>query len=105
MLESLGYTVTARSGSIEALKLFTDTPDKYDLVITDMTMPKMTGAELTHELLKIRPDIPVILCTGFSQLITEAKAKEIGVKSFVMKPLVMKDLANVVRGVLDSDAA
>ncbi|MBW1703373.1 MAG: response regulator, partial [Deltaproteobacteria bacterium] len=100
MLGKLGYDVVVRTSSIEALELFRTKPDEFDLVITDMTMPNMTGDKLAKELMQIRPDIPIILCTGFSKRITEEKAKEIGIKAFVMKPLVMRDLANTVRKAL-----
>ena len=101
MLEQLGYEVVTKKSSIEALELFRAEPDRFDLVITDMTMPHMTGDKLARELMKIRPDIPVILCTGHSRLVSEAKAKEIGIRAFVMKPLVMRNLAETVRKVLD----
>ena len=101
MLENLGYTVVTRTSSIEALELFRNNPDKFDLVITDMTMPAMTGDKLTQRILEIRKDILVILCTGYSELISEEKAKKIGVKEFIMKPLVVRDLAIAIRKVLD----
>lgn len=101
MFEQLGYEVTSRTSSIEALELFKAQPDRFDLVITDMTMPNMMGDKLAHELMKIRPDIPVILCTGYSERITEEKTKKVGIKAFVMKPLIMRDLSNTVRKVLD----
>jgi CheY-like chemotaxis protein len=101
ILEHLGYEVVARTSSIEALELFRVNPDRFDLVITDMTMPNLTGDRLTQELLKIRPEIPIILCTGFSERITEEKAKKLGVREFVMKPLVMKDLAQAIQRALD----
>ena len=101
MLERLGYEVTTRTSSIEALELFRTKPDQFDLVITDMTMPNMTGDRLARELIKIRPDIPIIICTGFSERITEEKAKGMGIKAFVMKPIVIRDIANTVREVLD----
>jgi len=100
VLENLGYTVTARTSSIEALEAFRNNPDRYDLVITDMTMPNMTGKDLAKELLTIQPNIPIILCTGFSEQIDETRAKEIGIKAFVMKPVVMHDIANIIRDVL-----
>jgi two-component system, cell cycle sensor histidine kinase and response regulator CckA len=100
MLERLGYKVTTRTSSIEALELFKSKPDQFDLVITDMTMPYMTGERLAAEFMKIRSDIPVIMCTGFSMRISEERAKKIGIKAFVMKPLVMRDLAKSVRQVL-----
>ncbi|MBW2168751.1 MAG: PAS domain S-box protein [Deltaproteobacteria bacterium] len=104
ILERLGYEVTTRTSSIEALELFKAKPDRFDLVITDMTMPNMTGDRLAKELMKIRPDIPVILCTGFSERITEEKAKEMGIRAFAMKPIVIRDLANTVREVLGDPA-
>ena len=101
ILENLGYTVTAKTSSIEALETFRMQPDKFDLVITDMTMPNMTGVDLTIELMKIRPDIPIILITGFSELIDADRAKAMGIKAFVMKPIIMRKMAEVVRKVLD----
>ncbi len=101
MLKQLKYTVVTRQKSLQALELFRTEPDRFDLVITDMTMPHMTGDKLAREFMEIRPDIPVILCTGHSRLVSKEKAKEIGVKAFVMKPLVMRDLAETVRKVLD----
>lgn len=100
MLEILGYEVITRTSSIEALGLFQAQPNKFDLVITDMTMPNMTGEKLAKELMRIRPNIPIILCTGFSEQITEKESKEIGIREFAMKPLVMRDLAKSIRKVL-----
>jgi YesN/AraC family two-component response regulator len=73
----------------------------FDLVITDMTMPNMTGDELAIEFMKIRPDIPVILCTGYSKRVSSGTALEIGIKAFVNKPIIKADLAKTVRKVLD----
>ena len=101
MLYKLGYSVTAIRSSLDALEIFRAQPDNFDIVITDMTMPKMTGDKLAVELLKIRPDIPIILCTGFSGTISEEKAKALGVREFVMKPVIMSRLANILRKVLD----
>ncbi len=103
ILERLGYKVTTRTNSIEALELFRSQPEKFDLVITDMTMPNMTGDKLSVELIKIRPDIPIILCTGFSELITEEKTKSIGIKGFIMKPVVMRKIAQTIREALGID--
>ncbi len=100
ILEYLGYNVTARTGSIEALTLFKKHPNRFDLVITDMTMPDMTGDRLAMEMIKIRADIPVILCTGFSEKITEKYAQKIGIKKLAMKPLSMPDLAGSIRQAL-----
>ncbi|UCF91969.1 MAG: PAS domain S-box protein [Desulfobacterales bacterium] len=101
MLSHLGYKVVPYMNSVEALELFRADPAQFDLVITDMTMPKLTGDKLAKELIKIRPDIPIILCTGYSASITEEQAKDIGIKVFSPKPLVMRDLAETTRRVLD----
>ncbi len=100
MLTALGFQVTAKQSSTEALDLFRNQPYSFDLVVTDMTMPNIRGDELARELLGIRSDIPIILCTGYSDLISEEKAKDIGIRQFLMKPLSMGDLARVVRKVL-----
>jgi CheY-like chemotaxis protein len=97
MLEHLGYQVTVRTSSIEALGLFSSEPSRFHLVITDMTMPNMTGEKLAGEILKIRPELPIILCTGFSEHLTEGKATALGIREFLMKPLTLKDLARAVR--------
>ncbi|MHB8810423.1 MAG: PAS domain-containing protein [Desulfobulbaceae bacterium] len=104
MLQRLGYHVESRVSSIEALQAFRDNPLKFDLVITDQAMPNMTGVELARELLAIRPDLPIILCTGFSRQINEANAKALGIREFLMKPLIKKDIAIAIRRVLDKEA-
>jgi CheY-like chemotaxis protein len=103
ILEQLGYQVETRTNSVEALELFNEKPDRFDLVITDMTMPNMTGDQLAKKMMKIRPDIPIILCTGFSERIDEVRSKEIGIKAYVMKPLVMRTFAQQIREVLDKE--
>jgi PAS domain S-box-containing protein len=100
-LERLGYQVEARTNPIEALELFRADPNQFDLVITDMTMPHITGDKLVKEILKIRPDIPTILCTGFSEKIDEEKAKEIGIRQYIEKPFDKGKLSRLVRKVLD----
>ncbi|MGD9045172.1 MAG: response regulator [Desulfobacterales bacterium] len=100
MLERLGYTVAARTSSIEALELFKAQPNQFDLVITDLVMPNMTGEKLAEKLMDIRVDIPVIFCTGYSEKFTRQHASAMGVRSFLMKPLLMQDLANSVRQAL-----
>jgi signal transduction histidine kinase/ActR/RegA family two-component response regulator len=102
-LEEIGYQVTSRTSSVEALKAFEARPDKFDLVITDMTMPNMTGAELAPRLLEIRPDVPIILCTGFNEMIDEKRAKAMGIREYVMKPIVRHDIARTIRKVLDKE--
>ncbi|MCP3892988.1 MAG: PAS domain S-box protein [Desulfobulbaceae bacterium] len=102
MLERLGYHVTVRNNSIEALETFQNQPDQFDLVITDQTMPGMTGADIARRMIQIKPDIPIILCTGYSSVISEEKAKSIGIKEFALKPLSKKVIAALIRKVLDS---
>ncbi|MEJ2655714.1 MAG: response regulator, partial [Desulfobacterales bacterium] len=100
-LERLGYHVTAMTDSLKALELFRSAPDQFDLVITDMTMPHITGDHLVKEILKIRPDMPTILCTGFSERIDEEKAKKIGVRQYIEKPFDKYNLSILVRQTLD----
>lgn len=100
ILESLGYRVDTRVSSIEALSLFEANPDRFDLVITDMTMPNMTGEELADKLLRIRADLPVIICTGFSSEIDENIAKEMGCQAFLRKPIIKQKLAETIRSVM-----
>ncbi len=101
ILKSLGYEVVTRMGSIEALDVFRAQPHKFDLVITDMTMPEMSGLELAEEFLRIRPGMPIILCTGFSAVATPEKVKAAGIRGLLMKPLTMNEVAKKVREVLD----
>lgn len=101
MLERLGYHVTTRSSSLEALNLFRNRPDDFDLILTDMTMPHLTGDKLAKKVLEIRPDIPIIMVTGFSHQLSDKKIAAIGIKQMVMKPIVLKDMAKIVRDVLD----
>ena len=101
MLESLGYKVTAFSSSVTALDTFQKQAEDFDLIISDMTMPNMTGIELSKKILQIEPDMPIIICTGYSELITDKKAYDIGVKKLVMKPVVRSDMARVIREVFD----
>lgn len=101
MLEQLGYTVTGRTNSLDALATFQNQPDVFDAVITDHTMPGLTGSELALRILQIRPDIPIILSTGYSNLISEKKAELLGIKGFAMKPLARKDIASLLRKLLD----
>jgi CheY-like chemotaxis protein len=100
MLERLGYRVTARASSQEALEVFAAGPNQFDLVITDMTMPSMTGDLLARKLLEMRSDIPIILCTGYNEGITEEKALSLGIRRYVMKPVVKTELASTIRAVL-----
>jgi signal transduction histidine kinase/ActR/RegA family two-component response regulator len=102
LLESLGYQATSITSPFEALQLIEAQPHRYDLVLTDMTMPRMNGAELAQKILRIRADMPVILCTGFSEMMNKKKARAIGIRDYVMKPLIRKDIADAIRKVLDA---
>ena len=104
MLKHLGYQVTTRTSGLEALALFKNGPEAFDLVITDQTMPGMTGVDMAREMLRIRPNLPIILCTGYSSTVSAEKARAIGIKSFVQKPLTEKDIAATIRQVLDDDS-
>ncbi len=102
MLQHLGYSVVTAADSREALDLFRQSPEAFDLVITDMTMPHMTGEELARQLLTIRPDLPIILCTGFSEKITPENARRLGIRDYLLKPLTIDQLAAKVRCALDA---
>ncbi len=101
MFERLGYKVETATTPQDALELFRSNPDHFDLVITDMTMPQMTGVKLSEKLMEIRSDIPIIICTGHSALVDEEKAKELGLAAYVMKPINMLETAQTIRKVLD----
>ena len=100
-LSQLGYRTTSMTDSPAALEKFRNQPDQYDLVITDMTMPKLTGIQLTRAMREIRTDIAVIICTGFSDQISIERSKELGIQAFIMKPVVMGEMAKTIRDVLD----
>jgi CheY-like chemotaxis protein len=101
MLERLGYRVETWTSPLEALDAFRAGSDRYHAVITDMTMPQMNGLSLAKKLLEIRPDLPIMLCTGFSDQTNEEKVRAAGVREFAFKPLGMGDLARIVRRMLD----
>lgn len=101
LLNESGYQVSAMTDSLEALQLFASKADDFDLVITDQTMPQLSGIDLIAELKKIRPDIPTILCTGYSSKVDETEARKLGINAFLMKPLALASLAQTVRRVLD----
>lgn len=103
MLQKSGYKVTATTDSNEALGMFTENPDDYDLVVTDMAMPCMMGIDLAKNIWKIRPEAPVILCTGYSELIDDETAKKAGIRQFITKPLRHREIANAIRSVLDEE--
>ncbi len=101
ILGELGYEVTAARDGVEALGIFRTQAHCFDLVITDMTMPGMTGADLSRQVLRLRPEIPIILCTGHSDLIVEDEAKALGVREFLMKPYSISVIAELIRRVLE----
>jgi signal transduction histidine kinase len=103
LLESLGYRVKAFTDPILAFEYFEREPEGVDLVLTDMTMPGLTGDQLAQKMMAVRPDIPIILCTGFSIKIDEERAKSLGIRAFINKPILRGDLATVLRGVLDTN--
>ena len=105
LLERLGYTVTALTSSIKALTAFKNQPDSFDLVITDQTMPGMTGIDLAREILRMKPDLPIILCTGYSSQVSEATATAHGIRGFSLKPLAMKNIAVLIRKMLNGEEA
>ena len=101
MLGSLGYKVTGVTSGTKALAGFKEKPDQFDVIITDLTMPKISGDHLAREFLKIKPDIPIILCTGFSASVNENTAIAMGIRAFVNKPILKRQLSETVRKVLD----
>lgn len=103
MLEKLGYQVTVQTDSFEALKLFQRNPDAFDLIITDQTMPVLTGVDVAKRMLQIRPDMPIILCTGYSSIVNEEVAKSVGIKAFTNKPISKSTISKLIRKVLDED--
>ena len=102
MLSRLGYHVTEQTNSFVALNEFKTNPENFDLVISDMTMPNMTGDQLAREILSIKPAMPIIICTGFSERVNKEQAEVIGVKGFLMKPVGKYDMAQMVRNVIDA---
>ncbi len=103
MLQRLGYRVSGEGRSVQALALFADAPYRFDLIITDLTMPEMTGKELAREIRRLRPDIPIILCTGFSELVTEERAKDWGLAALISKPVSAETMAATIRRVLNGE--
>jgi DNA-binding NtrC family response regulator len=101
VLTGIGYQVVSRTSSRDALALLRMDPSRFDLVITDQTMPELTGIELAKEILSIRADMPIILCTGFSNVVDADVARQAGIRAFAMKPLTKKEIAKTIREVLD----
>ncbi len=105
LLERLGYTVTTRTSSVEALEAFQADPEKFDLLITDQTMPNLTGVQLARQVLELRPDLPVILCTGFSETVGPEQAMSVGIRDLLFKPIALRDLAEAIRRIFATSAA
>ena len=103
MLGRLGYEVVATTDAGEALSLFSEEPGRFQCVITDYAMPKRTGVELAKDLMRVRPDIPVILCSGYTDMISREEAHAQGIRDFVMKPLVRREITETIRRVLDTE--
>jgi len=101
MLQGLGYQVSVAANGTDAWDLFREDPSQYDLVITDQTMPEVTGINLAQKILGVRRDMPIILCTGYSEIISPEQAQEIGIRAFIMKPVAKKEMAETIRRVLD----
>jgi len=101
-LEKLGYKVVPKTDGREALLAFEKESDKFDLVITDQTMPHMTGVDLAHKLISVRPDIPIVLCTGFSEKVNADSARAMGIRAFLMKPFTIQEIARTIRSALNA---
>jgi len=101
ILQSQGYKVYTFSNGIDALKKFKAGSTKFDLVLTDLAMPGLSGDKLAIEILKIHPEMPIILCTGYSEVMTETKAMELGIKKYVQKPMSNRDLSVLIRKILN----
>lgn len=104
MLQRMGYQVTVALGSLEALTIFQKNPSGFDIIITDQTMPELTGSDLAIKMMEIRQDIPIILCTGYSSVINESSAKALGIKEFILKPLTSTLISKTIHKVLDGSS-
>jgi CheY-like chemotaxis protein len=100
----MGFTADAETDPLRALEMFEKDPGAYDLVVTDQTMPGLAGADLARAVLEKRPDMPVIMCTGFSETMTRERAAELGVRGYLLKPVLRKDLARAVAEVFPDNA-
>ncbi|PKN76982.1 MAG: hypothetical protein CVU52_02435 [Deltaproteobacteria bacterium HGW-Deltaproteobacteria-10] len=103
MLSRLGYAVTAIQNPLEAWTMFTTDPSAWDMIITDQTMPDLTGCAMAQKMLNVRPDIPIILCTGFSDLVSAQEAKAMGIREYLQKPIALGDLSQAIRDIFDND--
>jgi PAS domain S-box-containing protein len=105
LLSEMGYQVTAQTDSVEALKIFSANVDGYDLVMTDQTMPELSGVELIQKIKTLRPEIPTILCTGYSSKVNDEEARQLGISAYLMKPVDFPELLQVIRNVLEKPPA
>ncbi len=105
MLERLGHVVTVRTDSPEALRAFSERPREFDLIITDQVMPKMTGTKLALEVLRVRPDMPIILVTGYADSVQESQVKALGIKAFIRKPFGSKEMSDLIDRTVKADQA
>ncbi len=103
MLEMIGYKVTSMTNSLESLELFRSNPEDYNLVITDLTMPGLTGDRLAAEIIAIKPDMPVIISTGYADALDDEQIKSSGIKAFIPKPYRRNELAKIIRLTLDGE--
>ena len=101
ILETLGYRVSAYTSSLKALDVFKKTPERFDLILTDMTMPDLTGSELSRQMLSIKSETPIIICTGFSDNLSKEQAMILGIRDYLMKPMTIEDLSAALRRILD----
>lgn len=104
-LTMYGYKITTFSDGVKAMQDFEKHPDDYELVITDMAMPNMTGLDITHKIKGIRPNLPIILCSGYSEIINKEKSLALGISRYIQKPLIMDSLARVIRELLDNNTS
>jgi CheY-like chemotaxis protein len=104
MLEALGYQVEIFTNASEALDSFTQNPDRFDVLVTDQTMPSMTGEMLAKQVLHLRPSFPVILCSGFSYTMNEKKAEAMGLKAYLTKPVLMDEMARALQAAIPRKA-
>lgn len=103
ILERLGYRVTSATDSLDAMRLFSDSPQSFDLIVTDQTMPELTGVELAGKALSIRKDVPILLCTGYSEMVSPETAQAAGIRGFLLKPIRKNQMAQAIRRVLNNE--
>jgi len=103
MLEELGYTVTAMASSVEAFEIFQKLPERFNIIVSDYAMPRMTGLQLIRKIRHLRPEIPVIICTGYNKVPPLQKASALGIGEVILKPIELGDIANSIRRLLDKN--